>query len=101
MVFRPKGYSVVTDPDEGITEHDTITCVHCQMIVFVKPGSGYTIYLIYQGNGKYREEPGAFCGKCMKPICIKCHNNGHCIPWEKKLERIESKDRFRRQVGCV
>ena len=102
---RPKGYSVVVDPGMPNCrgpEHDTITCSHCQRIVFIKPGSGYTVYLIYQGKGRYTEEPGAFCGQCMKPICIQCHNKGGCLPWEKHCEIIESRQRLLRQVErCV
>lgn len=103
---RPGGYLVITDPDApgGLDlERDTITCSHCQRIVEVKPGTGATVYLIprLSINGvaqPYHEEMGAFCRLCMKPVCLECHGIGTCTPWEKQMEAIEAKFRFRRQL---
>jgi hypothetical protein len=92
----------VLDPDapNGIgVERSTATCCHCQHIIFLKPGSGYSVYLIYEGKGRYREEPGAFCGRCMAPVCLSCHADGRCRPWEQQLEIIESRDRMLRAMG--
>jgi len=92
------GYALILDPDRAQVEYDTIRCCHCQRIVFVKPGSASTVYLFPQKDGRTLEEPGAFCGRCMGPICLLCHDLGRCTPWERQLERTEARDRLRRQI---
>lgn len=100
-MYRPQGYAIVLDPDQPTVERDTITCGHCQRIVFVKPGTGATIYLILtrESLGTYREVPGAFCRVCMRAVCLSCHRAGHCTPWERMLEESEARDRFLRAAG--
>lgn len=68
---KPGGYAVISDPDNGIIEHDTITCAHCSRVVFVK------------------RDLGGFCRVCMKSVCGPCADRGRCDPFEKKLERAE------------
>ena len=93
---RPGGYAIAVDPDEGTAEYDTITCGHCQQVVFVKPGTGCTEYLTQDVRGFFtgETEPGAFCRLCMHAICLRCHDGGGCTPWERRMERIESRDRM-------
>lgn len=82
---RPQGYAVTTEPGKADVEEDTFTCCHCNGIVFVRP----------------REDPssmGGFCRLCMSHTCAACANKGTCDPFEKKLERLEAKDRFRRAL---
>lgn len=98
------GYSIITDPDVSPIERDAITCKHCQRIVHIKPGSGYTTYLLPPPQGSplrtpWREEPGAMCARCHAPICLACYADGRCRPWERQLERMEARDRLRRAVG--
>lgn len=93
---RPGGYAVVVDPDRPLVERDTIGCGHCQAIVFVKPGTGATTYLIFEPQTwRWREEPGAFCRVCMRPICLACHGVGRCTPWERRMARAEARARLR------
>lgn len=95
----PQGYSIVVDPDLPVpTERDNISCGHCQRIVFVKANSACTVYLIWDPPAQqWREEPGAFCRVCMRPICLRCHELGRCTPWERMLERMEARRGWWRQ----
>lgn len=110
-MLRPQGQMVVQDPDRPILERDTITCGHCQRIVFVKPGTASTVYLIpakpkdvtdLDAINRYDEQPGAFCRVCMRAVCLHCHDLGTCRPAEKFLEDIEKagrRDQFLRSLG--
>ncbi|HMJ85681.1 MAG TPA: hypothetical protein VK504_21010 [Vicinamibacterales bacterium] len=88
---RAQGYFRAVDPDvRHPIEYDSIQCGHCQKIVFVKPGSASTVYLLpTETPGVHTEAPGAFCGKCMTAICIPCHEKGRCTPAELWLEQQE------------
>ena len=71
-VPRPSGYVVVTSPDGGLEEADTLQCVHCGCHWKMEPGSG-----------KIR----GYCHSCAGPICgPKCKV---CVPAEQRLENIE------------
>jgi len=94
------GYAVTVDPDHPTVERDTTTCGHCQRVIFCKPGTAQTTYLIFdRAAWVWTEELGAFCRVCMRPICFACCDQGRCLPWEQKLERSEARDRLRRSVG--
>jgi hypothetical protein len=94
------GYATVVEPDQPIVERDTITCGHCQRVIFVKPGTASTVYLIFdRTRWAWIEEPGAFCRTCMSAICLPCCDAGRCTPWEQRLEASESRDRLRRAAG--
>ena len=93
-----RGYLTITDPDRPLREFDTITCGHCQRIIFVKPGSANTIYLLpirptdehdLAAIGRFQEEAGAFCRVCMRAICLRCHDHGTCRTWEQLIESME------------
>ena len=71
---NPGGYAIWTSPTSTV-ERDTFTCVHCNGVVFVKPGPG--------------SDPGGFCMKCFANICGPCADLGKCTPFEKRLEAIE------------
>jgi hypothetical protein len=86
---QPNGTLLIFDPDAPLLERDTITCGHCQRIVVVKPGTGATVYLIPVGVGQWREEMGAFCRVCMRPVCLHCHDVGTCRPIERWLTEQE------------
>ena len=96
------GSGLWTDKDSGHVqlELDTITCCHCNKVVFVKPGTGATVYLIpdTQRIGQWNEAMGAFCRLCMKAVCLACDAIGTCSPFERKIERLEARDRFARQA---
>ncbi len=71
-LLKPNGYMVTTDPVGGISEADTLQCVHCGCHWRVEPGSG-----------KVR----GYCTRCNGPICgPKCQQ---CVPAEQQLENIE------------
>jgi hypothetical protein len=84
---NPQGYAVINDPDGPLVESDTITCSHCQRIVFMKPG--------------VTQDSGGFCRMCMKCICGPCVDVGSCTPFERKLEEFEYKSRFHEHVGTI
>lgn len=93
------GYATIVDPDAPLFERDTTTCGHCQRVIFVKPGTAQTTYLIFDRvSWTWKEELGAFCRVCMRPICLPCCDRGRCLPWERQLEASEARDRLRRSV---
>ena len=77
----PEGYLLVMGAGtygEGIhTERATYHCCHCQRMVIVEPGSG---------------EKRGFCFKCMEPNCGRKKCVTRCVPWEKALEKMESRN---------
>lgn len=96
----PTGYAVIVEPDRPLVERDTWTCGHCQRIIFTKPHTAATVYLCFdRRTGRWREEPGACCRVCMRAICLPCHAQGRCTPWERTVEASEARQRFRAQVG--
>lgn len=83
---RPQGYAIRSEPGKPDDERDTITCAHCQRLVFVRA----------------KEDPsslGGFCRLCMRHLCAPCADEGSCTPFEKKLEQMEASARLRRAVG--
>jgi hypothetical protein len=99
-VLKPQGYATIIDPDAPVQELDSCQCGHCQKVIFVKPRSASTVYLIPTGvPGRFTEEPGAFCRVCMRPVCLRCHDQGRCTPFERALEKSEARDRLRRSIG--
>ena len=67
-------------------EIDTFTCEHCNRVVHVPPRADPTVM-------------GGYCRQCMGLICPKCVGKRTCRPWEKEMERRESRDRLREAVG--
>ncbi len=77
---NPGGYARITGPSGKLAqEADTITCFHCQRVVFVK------------------RQPGGFCRTCMSHICGPCVGRGSCTPWLKQIEASEQAAYRRRQ----
>jgi hypothetical protein len=95
------GYGIIVDPSlSRPTEFDTVQCKHCGGHVRVKPGTGYTVYLIPTDTpGVDREEPGCWCGRCSGPICLTCYRRfpGRCRPFELWLDVQEQ--RIRNRLG--
>ena len=94
---NPHGYAVILSPDRtvvkfdkfrceeihaGTFEVDTFTCVHCNRVMHVKPLANM-------------DEFGSMCRNCMKMVCPTCAD-GPCVPFMKKLEMSEERDRIRR-----
>lgn len=97
---NPGGYAVITSPDGGRVnfdrfrceelpygtfEADTFTCCHCNRIMHVKAKAPM-------------DEVGSMCRNCMKMVCPKCAD-GPCVPFMKKLEEQEKRDRALRSYG--
>jgi hypothetical protein len=96
-MLRPGGYFVSTDPDptksrgqSAVVESDSITCGHCNRIVLVPPMC------------KPQDMTYALCWGCRRHICLACDTERArtmtCDVIEKKLERWEANDRFRREL---
>ena len=62
---------------------ETLTCKHCNKI-YPRPKS---------------REPSGYCHMCFSPVCLECGKLDKCDVFEKKLERIEQRDRLRRSLG--
>ena len=81
--YKPGGIEQRFGPD-GMVEHETYTCAHCQRIITVP-------------HKARAEDTGGLCYCCMRLICPTCVGKG-CRPIEKWLEQEEAKDRFRREL---
>jgi|ERR1035437_3046059 hypothetical protein len=97
---KPGGYAVITSPEPsnvnfdgfrcetvpmGMTERDTYSCCHCGRVVHVKPMVSM-------------DEFGSMCRNCMKMTCPDCAS-GPCVPFQKRLEEMEHRDRMLRSYG--
>ena len=88
-MLKQHGYA--TWDGDTRTERDTVTCKHCGSVVFVKPGSGVTVYLVANGLGQWREEAGAWCRFCNGPVCLRPSCLRWCLPIERRFELLERK----------
>lgn len=70
---------------KGTHEADVYNCQHCNRFVHVEPGA-------------IPEELGSMCRNCMKMVCPTCAP-GPCVPWLKKLEQYEQRERTLRSYG--
>lgn len=85
-MHNPGGYAISFDVNGKCHEHETFTCQHCNIVVHVKPKCDpYDL--------------GGMCRLCMKMICPACVDLGICDPMEKKLDRMEARDRALRSYG--
>lgn len=82
---NPHGYLTINEPDKPLIEHDTFTCGHCNKIVIVP-------------HKAKASDCGGFCLCCMTTICSNCEKQGSCTPFEKKLEKMEARDRMLRSI---
>ena len=83
---RTVGAILISEPGKPQVEIQTFTCCHCNGIVMVEHKAG--------AHGS-----GGFCGQCFAPTCLRCAQNGRCTPFERKLERMESRARLLDAVG--
>lgn len=84
-MLRPGGYSIATDLGGRVTETDTTTCCHCQTITHIAPKMP-------------PDKMGGWCRMCMAATCVKCADKA-CVPFERKLERMEARYHARRSYG--
>lgn len=97
-MLRSQGYAIITDPNAPTREFDTITCAHCQRIVFIKPGAVRQGFDKGDAGNPSTPDPGGFCRQCMSPVCGPCCDDGRCIPFEVKLLKMEGRKAFLRGV---
>lgn len=57
-------------------EQDTVTCAHCNRVVFITPL-------------KPVEDETGWCMACFKFICLACAAKRECVPLERQLARME------------
>lgn len=81
---KPGGYACIVEPDKATREADTFSCVHCNTIVHVPAKADVNFFSI--------------CRQCMAPVCKRCAGKG-CVPFLKKLEIVEARDRALRSYG--
>lgn len=83
-----QGFACIVDPEQGVKETDTFTCIHCNRIVHLPAN-------------KKVEDVGDFCRSCMKMICAGCAGKD-CTPFLKKIEIEEARYHARRSYeGAV
>jgi len=72
------GYAETFNEFGTATIAETLTCAHCGNI-YPKP--------------KLNEACG-FCHMCFKAVCLPCGALTKCDPFEKKLQRLEQRQKF-------
>jgi hypothetical protein len=97
---KGEGVSEVTTPEGNLPPQKTVTCGHCQRLVFVQPGGDGTgsLAVLYDLLGR-RMDPPSVCHRCWSLICPQCHAVGTCTPWEAQMAAMEARDRFLRSAG--
>lgn len=98
-MIRPQGYAVTQQPGKADVEEDTLTCAHCNLIIFLPAGFILPADLVRK------------CTSCDRFVCADCGGNAivfddqtgrveqaACDPFEKKLERMEARGRFLKDV---
>jgi len=85
---RVKGHFEINGPllPGQVAEGDTLMCTHCQKHWRLKPGSG-----MQRG----------WCGRCGGPTCGKQKCETSCVPFEKAIELMESKNKLRDTVRSM
>ena len=70
------------EPQKNRQEADVQSCSHCQAVILMQQW----------------KDNGAWCGKCMRPLCVKCGARAAihgCEPFLKKIEQYaEQQMRF-------
>lgn len=99
-MLKPGGYAVWTGPGGVEKERDSITCSHCQRVVFLKPGHA-SVGDVEASGGDPKHDIGGLCRGCMAHICGPCADDGRCVPFLKAIEKSEAEDYRRRQNAKV
>jgi hypothetical protein len=78
-------------------ERKTITCAHCDKLVYVQPGTDGTSPLSPLAG--VQQLPPSVCHICWALVCIQCHGLGVCRPLEERLRKLEARAEFNRSAG--
>ena len=73
---RVGGFAHWFNGQEPDIEKDTVTCCHCNTVVFIDPLRPV-------------EDFTGWCMHCMKFVCKICEARGECTPMERRLEQME------------
>ena len=85
-MLRADGYAVWGSPGGAVEKADTLTCRHCNTVSLLR--------------GKTKaDDLGGFCRMCMGHICGPCADQGSCVPFERRLEAMERRQRLLDAVG--
>lgn len=85
LTLRGAGYATITEPG-SVKEFDTYTCGHCGN---VRPMRGSSAEATYDLGGHCRICDHHLCTPCLEVASIQ-----GCIPFKKKLEEYEQRQRF-------
>ena len=93
-MLKAGGWRIITEPGKPDIENDTFTCAHGNDVVRVLAG-----HLPKYEDGRDIE----FCPCCKGPLCkqhaLEYNASLKCVPFEARLEQMESRARFRRSLG--
>jgi hypothetical protein len=73
---NPQGYAEVIDPTHAfgrmVTEHDTITCIHCGRVNMTRGPTGKLECMVFRADGTHYFREAGFCRSCYQPVCPIC-----------------------------
>ena len=94
-----KGFGQVIDPDSAKVELDTRGSGPCYAQIRGNTGAARKTDVFRDPRtGQLHEVMGAACRVCMRAVCLPCEVVGTCTPFERRLERLEARDRSRRHA---
>jgi hypothetical protein len=73
---RDGGYAHWFNGQGPDLEKSTVTCHHCNSVVFLDATRSV-------------DEQTGWCMNCMKFICPRCTQQGGCTPFEQRMEQYE------------
>ena len=80
---RALSFAETYDGNGNVVVKEKLSCAHCQNL-FDRPAPG---------------EDVGFCHLCFAPVCLECGRLDACDPFERKLERMESRDRMLKSIA--
>ena len=101
---KAEGVATICGPIGEIAEIKTVTCGHCNRIMYISPfGDGtLSIKIPREANNSIttlQAEPPAVCHQCWTLVCPRCHTDGRCTPLLRRVEEEYSKKRMFEAVG--
>ena len=101
---KAEGIAEVCGPYGEIAHIKTVTCGHCDRIMYVSPfgdGTG-EVQLPEEARPslvRLKREPPAVCHQCWTLVCPRCHADGRCTPLLRRLEEEYRKTKLFEAVG--